>query len=185
MSSIGWVWWHRCSGREDRYSGLDVIHKVVWCPKEWIWCHREKIWCHEFRVCDVIKHDHSCHIVWMWWDVDWVWCHTCAKCDDLHTCCDVINRAIRRYRCVCHLCDDTDTVAVMSNMAGEMSGIVVVFSWKRYGDSVHIGYDVINILGVKLYIEVCNVLKSCSDSMHTEYDVTCIVCDVIQRVGVV
>ena len=58
----------------------------------------------------------------------------------------------------------------MSNMAGEMSGIVIVFSWKRYGDSVHIGYNVINILGVKLYIEVCNVLKSCSDIMHTEYD---------------
>ena len=84
---------------------------------------------------------------------------------------------------MCHLYDDTDTVAVMSNMAGDMSGIVIVFSRKRYGDSVHIGYDVINILGVKLYIEVCNVLKT--DSMHTEYDVTCIVCDVIQRVGVV
>ena len=41
---------------------------------------------------------------------------------------DGINRAIRRYRCVCHLCDDTDTVAVMSNMAGVMSGIVIVFS---------------------------------------------------------
>ena len=86
---------------------------------------------------------------------------------------------------MCHLCDDTDTVAVMSNMADEMSSIVVVFSGKRYGDSVHTGYDVINILGVKLYIEVCNVLNSCCDSMHTEYDVTCIVCDVIQRVGVV
>ena len=41
--------------------------------------------------------------------------------------------------------------------------------------SVHIGYDVINILGVKLYIELCSVLKSCCDSMHTEYDVTRIV----------
>ena len=184
MSSIGWVWIHRCSGREDRYSGLDVIHKVVWCPKEWIWCHREKIWCQELGVCDIIKHDHSYHIVWMWWDVDWEWCHTCAKCDDLHTCCDVINGAIRRYTGVCHLCDDTDIVAEMSNMVGEMSGIVVVFSWMRYGDSVHIGYDVINILGVKLNIEVCNVLNSC-DSMHTEYYVTRIVCDVIQSVGVV
>ena len=48
--------------------------------------------------------------------------------DDLHTCCDVINRVIRRYRGVCHLCDDTDTVVVMSNMAGEMPGIFVVFS---------------------------------------------------------
>ena len=66
-----------------------------------------------------------------------------------------------------------------------MPGIFVVFSLKRYVDSVHIGYDVINIVGVKLYIEVCNVLKCCSDSMHTEYDNTCIVCDVIQRVGVV
>ena len=34
---------------------------------------------------------------------------------------------------------------------------------------------------VSTYIEVCNVVNSC-DSMHTEYDVTRIVCDVIQRV---
>ena len=95
------------------------------------------------------------------------------------------HRVIRRYRCLCRLCDDTETVAVMSNMVGEMSGVFVVFSWNRYGDSVLIGYDVINIVGVKLYLEVCNVLKSCSDSMHTVYDVTCIVSDVIQRVGVV
>ena len=60
-------------------------------------------------------------------------------------------------------------------MAGEMSGRDLVLSWKQYGDSVHIGYDVINILGVKLYIEVCNVLNSCCDSKHTEYDVTTIV----------
>ena len=152
MSSIGWVWWHRYSGREARYSGLDVIHKVVWCPKEWIWCHIEEIWCHECSDYDVIKHDHWRHKVWMWCEVDWVWCHTCAKCDDLCTCCNVIDRAIYRYRCVCHLCDDTDAVAVMSNMVGEMSGGVVVFSWKQYGDSIHIEYDVINILGGKLYI---------------------------------
>ena len=52
----------------------------------------------------------------------------CAKCDDLHTCSDVIDRVIHRYSCVCLLCDDTDTVAAMSNMVGEMSGIVVVLS---------------------------------------------------------
>ena len=42
----------------------------------------------------------------------------------------VLVSSIERYvdTAVCHLCDDTDTVAVMSNMAGEMSGIVVVFS---------------------------------------------------------
>ena len=28
---------------------------------------------------------------------------------------------------MCHLCDDTDTVALMSNMAGEMSGISLCF----------------------------------------------------------
>ena len=55
---------------------------------------------------------------------------------------------------MCHLCDETDTVAAMSNMSGEMSGIVFVFSRKRYGDSVHIVYDVIYILGVKLFIGV-------------------------------
>ena len=52
----------------------------------------------------------------------------CAKCDDLHICYDVIERAIHRYRCVYHLCDDIDTVAVISNMVGEMSGIDVVLS---------------------------------------------------------
>ena len=49
----------------------------------------------------------------------------CAKCDVLHTC-DVFDTAIHRYRCVCHVCDDTDTVDVMSIMVGEISGIVVV-----------------------------------------------------------
>ena len=52
----------------------------------------------------------------------------CAKSDNLHNCCDVIDRAVYRYRSVCHLCDDTDTVGVMSNMVGEMSGIGVVLS---------------------------------------------------------
>ena len=176
MSSIGWVWWHRYSGREVRYSGVDIIHKLVWCPKEWMWCHREEIWCHEISVCDVIKHDHWCHKVWIWCDVHSVWCHMCAKCDNLHTCGDVIDRAMHQYRCVWHLCDDTDTVAVMSNMVGEMSGIGVVLSWKQYDDSVYIGYDVVNRLGVMLYTEGYNVINICCDSMDTEYDVTRIVC---------
>ena len=77
---------------------------------------------------------------------------------------------------MCHLCDDTVTVVVMSSMEGEMSGILVLLSSKQYGDSVHIGYDVINILVLKIYIEVCNVLNSSCDSMQNEYDVTHIVC---------
>ena len=77
---------------------------------------------------------------------------------------------------MCHLCDDTDTVAVMSNMVGEISGIGIVFSGKQYGDSVHIGFDVINTLGVMLYIEGYNVINICCDSMDTEYDVIGIVC---------
>ena len=173
---VSFVWWHRYSGHEVKNNGLDVIHLVVWCPKEWMWCQIEEMWCHECSVCDVIKHGHWCHKVWMWCDVDWVWCHMCAKCVDLHTYCDVIDTAIHQYRCVCHLCDDTDTVAVMSNMVGEISGIVIMLSWKQYRDRVHIGYDVINILGVILYIEGYNVINSGGDSMHTEYDVTCIVC---------
>ena len=112
----------------------------------------------------------------MWCDVDWVWCHTCAKCDDLCTCCDVIDRAMHWYRGVCHLCDDTDAVAVMPNMVGEMSGIVIVLPWKQYDDTIHIGYEVINMLDMMLYIVGCNVINRCCDSMHTEYDVTRIVC---------
>ena len=52
----------------------------------------------------------------------------CAKCDDFHTCFDVIDTVIHQFRCVCHLRDDTDTVAVMSNIVGELSGIDVVLS---------------------------------------------------------
>ena len=65
-------------------------------------------------------------------------------------------------------CDNMNTVCV------------TVIPWY---DIIKSGYDVINILGVKLYIEVWSVLNSC-DSMHTEYDVTRIVCDIIQRVVV-
>ena len=168
------MWWHRYSGREVRYSRLDVIQKVVWFPKKWKWYHIEEIWCDECSVCELIKHDHWCHKVWMWCDVDWVWCHMCAKGDDLHTCCDVIDRVIHRYRCVYHFCDDTDTVAVISNMVGEMSCIFVVLSWKQYGDSLHIGY-VIKILGVMLYIVGYNLINHCCYSMRREYDVTRIV----------
>ena len=126
ITEIQLVWYHQQNGcdntdtvrREFRYSRLDVIQKVVWCPKEWKWHHIGETWCHECSVCEDIKHDHWCHKVWIWCDVDWIWCHMCAKCDDLHTCCDVIDRAIHRYRYVYHLCDDTDTVAVISNMVG-------------------------------------------------------------------
>ena len=118
----------------------------------------------------------------MWCDLECVWCHTCAKCDDLHTCCDVIDRVIHRYRCVCRLCDNTDTGAVMSNMVGEMSGTVIVLSWKQYGDSICIGYDVINILGVMLYTEGYDVINIWFDSMHTEHNVTHIFCVIPYRV---
>ena len=64
----------------------------------------------------------------------------------------------------------------MSNMVGEMSGIGIVLPLKQYGDSAHIGYDVINTLGGILYIEAYNVINICCDSMDTEYDVTRIVC---------
>ena len=101
--------------------------------KPWKWCHIEEIWCHECSGFGVINTEHWCHKAWMWCHVELVWCHMCAKCDDYHTCCDVIDTAIHRYRCVCcHLCDDTDKVAVMSNIVGEMSGIVIVLSWKKY-----------------------------------------------------
>ena len=49
-------------------------------------------------------------------------------CNVIYSVCDVIDTALHRYRCVCHLCDDTDTVAVVSRMVGEMAGIVIVLS---------------------------------------------------------
>ena len=46
----------------------------------------------------------------------------------------------------------------------------------QYSDSVNIGYEVINILDMMLYIEGYNVINSCCDSRHTEYDATRRVC---------
>ena len=46
----------------------------------------------------------------------------------------------------------------------------------QYSDSVHIGYEVINILDLMLYIEGYNVINNCCDRRHIEYDATRIVC---------
>ena len=69
-------------------------------------------------IIDVIKSEH---------DVMYI------RCDDIcvpnvTTYTLVVMSLTERCRCVCHLCDDTDTVTVMSNMVGEMSGIGVVLS---------------------------------------------------------
>ena len=49
---------------------------------------------------------------------------------------------------------------------------------------IHMAPVISYTVGVMLFIEVRNVLNSC-DRKHTEYDVTRIVCDVIQRIDVV
>ena len=53
------------------------------------------------------------------------------------------------------------------------------------GDIIYIGYDVINILDVMLYLYGCDIIKCSCDVMHTECDAIHRVRDVIQRVGVV
>ena len=52
------------------------------------------------------------------------------------------------------------------------------------GDIIFISYDVINILDVMSYLYGCDVRKCTCDAMHTERDVKRLVCNVIQRVGV-
>ena len=52
------------------------------------------------------------------------------------------------------------------------------------GDILYIAYDVINILDVMSYLYGCDVIKCTCDAMHTERDAIRIVCNVIQRVGV-
>ena len=52
-------------------------------------------------------------------------------------------------------------------------------------DIIYIGYDVINILDVMSYLYGCDVIKFTCDAMHSEIDVICIVCSVIQRGGVI
>ena len=59
----------------------------------------------------------------------------------------------------------------MSNTVGEIPGIVIWFSRKSMGDIIYIGYDVIYIMCVILYIDRCDVIKGSCDAMHTDYDV--------------
>ena len=53
------------------------------------------------------------------------------------------------------------------------------------GAIIYIGYDVINTLDVMSYLYGCDVIKCSCDVMHTERDVIHIVCNFIQRVGVI
>ena len=49
------------------------------------------------------------------------------------------------------------------------------------GDTIYIGYDVINILGVMSFIKGCDVIKCSCGVMHTESDVIHIVCVMLYR----
>ena len=53
------------------------------------------------------------------------------------------------------------------------------------GDIIYIEYDVINILEVMSYLYGCDVINCSCDATHAECDHTPIVCNVIQRVGVI
>ena len=53
------------------------------------------------------------------------------------------------------------------------------------GDTIYIGYDVINIQDVMPYLYGYDVIKCSCDVIHTECDVIHIVCSVIERVGVI
>ena len=52
-------------------------------------------------------------------------------------------------------------------------------------DITYLGYDVINILDVMSYLYGCDVINCSCDAMHGESDAIHIVCNVIQRVGVI
>ena len=53
------------------------------------------------------------------------------------------------------------------------------------GDTIYIGYGVINILDVMSYLYGFHIIKYSCDVTHSECDVIHRVRDVIQRVGVV
>ena len=52
-------------------------------------------------------------------------------------------------------------------------------------DIIYIGYYFINILNLMSYLYGCDVINCSYDAMHTECVVIYIVCNVIQRVGVI
>ena len=56
---------------------------------------------------------------------------------------------------------------------------------KQYGNIIYIGYDVINIMDVMSYQYRCDVINCSCDAIHAEFDDIHIVCNVIQRVGVI
>ena len=66
-----------------------------------------------------------------------------------------------------------------------MLGRVLSCHESSMGDTIYIGYDVINTRDVISYLYGCDVIKCSCDVMHTECDVIHIVCNVIQVVGVI
>ena len=53
------------------------------------------------------------------------------------------------------------------------------------GDIIYIEYDIINILDVMSYLYGCDVINGSCDATHAECAYIHIVCNVIQRVGVI
>ena len=111
----------------------------------------------------------------VWW-LPYMWCHRYSGCDDTHT------------------------VAVMSNIVGEMTGIVVVLSWKQYG-WYHGWYTVSSdaatvdamsdILGVMTWIQcvwyhrvVCYHKECTWWHTYATCDVLDSCCDVFDKVGI-
>ena len=67
ISSVHWMWWHRYSGYDVKYSGCDVIKMVAWCQKAQVWClYSAKDAIHypsvmSYGVCVMLS------IEWEWW----------------------------------------------------------------------------------------------------------------------
>ena len=150
-----WLWWHRYSGCNVRYSGSDVINNVVWCHKMWMWCLTECIWCYTYSGCDVLHtKDVISSKVWVWW-------HTYIGCDVVYNGYDVI---YSRW-------DLPDTL-------GDISSIQWMWlQWYSGYDVKYSGCDVIKTVvwchKVRMWCLVkCKICHSYAE------------CDVIQRVGV-
>ena len=94
ISSIQWMWWHRYSGHDVKYSECDDINTVVWGHKVRMWCLVKCKRCHTYGECDVIQRvGVMLSIQWVGGHRYWLWRLLYSVYVALHTGCCFIYRS--------------------------------------------------------------------------------------------
>ena len=98
-SSIQWMWWHRYSGCNVRYSGSDIMSTtpvmslIMWsdvikCGCDALYSVYDVkhigLWCHTYKGCDNIES------VGVMTQIQWLWCYKYSEWDVVCNVCDIV-----------------------------------------------------------------------------------------------